>query len=151
MEVLTWIAINWINLSQTAGILGGLLFTGLQLRQTNRIERVRFHFDLAENHANIWREIFDNPNLVRLLDSEVDLDNYPVTDHEAVFVRLLIHHLDCSLEAMSQGLLDKPAGLENDVRMFFDLPIPRIVFEESRSLIARRVILLIETVLRNCP
>jgi len=151
MEVLDWIVNNWINLSQTAGILGGLLFTGLQLRQTNRIERVRFHFDLAENHANIWKEIFDNPNLVRLLEPDVDLANYPVTEQEAVFVRLLIHHLDCSLEAMNAGLLDRPRGLERDVVEFFRLPVPLEAWSRLRDLQSETVVKFLDTCFKLRP
>jgi hypothetical protein len=140
-----WFVANWFILMQTLGVFGGLVFTGISLRQTMRAERVKFHFDLSENHANIWREIFDNPNLTRLLAPGVDLDLDPITRHEEVFVRLLIQHLGCSLEAWSEGLIEKPVGVETDINEFFSLPIPKLAWKSFRKFQSPRLVNLVES------
>lgn len=139
-----WIADNWFSIIQTLGVVGGLLFTGLSLRQGILTERVKFQFDLSENHANIWREIFDNPNLARLLDPNADMEIFPITRQEEVFVKLLIHHLGCAHEAWSHGLIEKPSGVDDDIRRFFNLPIPKFAWNRLRQFQSSKLVHFIE-------
>jgi hypothetical protein len=69
-----------------------------------------------------------------VLEADVDLEREPINEAERLFVRFLILHLASSFEAGKRGLYPSEARLSEDVRDFFDRPIPRAVWEELRPL-----------------
>ena len=119
-------------LFQSAGITVGLLFTALAFRQNAEVERVKLLFELKEHHASMWRELFDEPKLARVLDPAADLETDPLSAREEVFLGLLILHLACAFESIQADLLS-PSGVEEAIRDFFSLPLPWAIWEKGRG------------------
>jgi hypothetical protein len=51
---------------------------------------------------------------------------------EELFVNFLILLLNASFHAMKNGVLTASEGLRKDVRRFFSLPLPRVVWEKMK-------------------
>jgi hypothetical protein len=89
---------------------------------------------VTRQHREIWSQLFDRPELARLLDEKADARRTSPTLEEELFISLLILHLNSAYRAIAQGLLLKPDGLKRDIQFFFGLPIPRRIWEEARWL-----------------
>ena len=133
MGFLQWVAQNWFSLFESAGIIGGLLFTAVTLQVDARARRIGNLIAITQHHHDIWTHLFTRPELARVLDKAVNLNSAPVTDQEELFVNLLILHLNSAYQAMQTGMFVKPEGLQRDIQMFFSLPIPRSVWEAAKS------------------
>jgi hypothetical protein len=79
----------------------------------------------------------ERPELARVLEKEVNLEERPVSVIEERFVHLLITHLAVTYAASQNGVLTSLDGLEEDVRSFFALPIPAQVWRWSRRFQAK--------------
>ena len=134
ISLLNWTGEHWFDLLQTAGIVGGLLFTGIAFRTDTKARRLESLFTITKSHREIWSEIYERPELNRIQDSKADLSAKPVTNEERLFVNFLILHLNNSYQAIRDGLYHRPEGLSDDIRGFFSLPIPRAVWDKSRAL-----------------
>ena len=62
----------------------------------------------------------------------MDLKKQPVSDEESLFVKTLILHLDTVRRTMAAGIFAEIQGLQNDIRDFFTLPIPKAVWEKIK-------------------
>jgi len=134
MLLLNWISGHWFDLFQTAGIVASILFTGISFRTDIKARRLDSLFTITKHHREIWSEIYERPELSRILDPKADLIAQPVTDEERLFVNFLILHLNNSYQAIRDGLYRTPEGLSDDIKSFFALPIARIVWNKSRGL-----------------
>src|SRR5690348_14832932 len=94
MGILLWIAEYWFELLQTVGIIGGLIFTAYTVRRDSKEREISNLFAIKQQHGDLWRELYDRPKFFRVLKKDIDLNAAPVTDEEALFVKLLILHLD---------------------------------------------------------
>jgi hypothetical protein len=130
---LPWLSQNWFALLQSAGIIGSLLFTGITLRDDVRSRRVGNLIAITGQHREIWGYLYSRPELTRVLDATTDLKRVPISEEEELFVTLLILHLNSSYQAMKSGMLVKPEGLHRDIRTFFSLPIPRLVWNKAKA------------------
>ena len=133
MGLLQWVAQNWFALFESAGITGGLLFTAVTLRADAQARRIGNLIAITQHHEEIWTHLFTHPELARVLDKAVNLKSAPVTNEEELFVNLLIMHLNSAYHAMQTGMFMKPEGLQRDIQMFFSLPIPFSVWEQSKA------------------
>lgn len=129
-----WLNQNWFILLQSAGIIGGLLFTAFAMRSDEKTRRIGNDLLVTQNHRDIWKEVFRKPDLLRVLDEEVNLNDKPVRREEEIFVNLVILHLNSVFHAMKDKLVLKPEGLQKDVGSFFTLPIPKAVWNEMKLL-----------------
>lgn len=129
-----YIVQNWFDLLQSAVILAGLLFTALSYRKDTKSRDLENFFRINEAHRNIWTEVYKRPELDRVLSSKPDLEKEKMTDEEAIFVNLLILHLNATFRAMRSGLYTTNQGIEEDIRWFFSLPIPRLVWQLSKEI-----------------
>lgn len=134
VEVLNWISQNWFASLNASAVVGSLLFTAVSLRAQRRTNRVANLLTLTANHRDIWVRLFERPNLRRVLQRDVDLDEVPLEWDEALLVRLIIVHLHSVYRAISEDLLLKPQGLRRDVWWLFSLPIPCLVWEKTKVL-----------------
>lgn len=134
MGVFDWLGQNWFTLLQSAGIIGGLLFTAVSLRDDVKARRVSNLIAITHHHREIWTQLYQRPELARVLDAKIDVKRNPVRDEEELFVNLLTLHLSSVHHAMSQGLFIKLEGLRKDMDWFFALPIPKAVWERNRAL-----------------
>jgi hypothetical protein len=133
MILTSWLALHWFDLLQTVGIVGGLFFTGWSLHLDTQTQLAANLLTLTVQHRDIWKMLFDEPKLARILEAKLDLSKNPVTDDEARFVGFLILHLNASYQAIKAGVLMKAEGLTADIQEFFALPIPKAVWEKMRK------------------
>lgn len=129
-----WLSENWFTLLETGSIVGSLLFTAFSMRADTKTRRITNALAITQNHREIWAEVFDKPELSRVLDVTVDLDEMPLRREEQIFVNFVILHLNSVFDAMKHKLIIKPEGLHRDVGRFFTLPIPRAVWKKMKSL-----------------
>lgn len=127
-----WIAYHWSELLQNAGIIGGLVFTAISLRRDSKARHVANLLKVTESHRQIWSKLYERPELGRVLDPAADLDQEPVSEHEELFVSLLVLHLSSAQEAIKQGMFTTPEGLSIDIKRFLSKPIPRAVWERNK-------------------
>ena len=132
MEAWVWIQSNWFTLLQSAGIIAGLVFTGVSVRAEAKSRRVTNLLIITQNHREIWSELYARPELSRVLDEHVDLERQSITQDEKLFVRFLVLHLSGAHRAIQQDMFMSPEGLACDVRTFFALPIPRELWKKLR-------------------
>jgi hypothetical protein len=130
--ILKWIEANWFSLVQTIGIAASLCFTSRSLLVDTRIRKVSNLLHITEQHRSIWMEALGNPKLLRILDAGADIAHKPVSLQERIFVNFIILHLSALLVAIDSGVLLKPAGLDEDLRELFSLPIPNKVWHDTR-------------------
>lgn len=121
---MAWLAKHWLDLVQTTGIIGGLFFTGWSARREGRAQKASSLLKLTEQHRDLWRELFSNPSLSRVLNPDADTSSEGLSEQETLFVTLLILHLNTAYSAIRAGVLDEPEGLTPDIAGFFSLPIP---------------------------
>jgi len=132
MESLSWITAHWFDLLQTAGIVGGLVFTGVIARRDERARAIGNAIAIKQQYREIWQELYDRPKLFRILKADVDLKSNPLTDEEELFVTQLILHLDTVFRAKQAGVFVEIGGLRKDVANFLSLPIPRQVWTKLK-------------------
>lgn len=134
MGIFSWVEENWFLLLQSAGIIGGLLFTASSLRSETKTRRVSNLLAITESHRKIWMEFYRRPELKRVLDERADVGQLEISREEEIFVNFAIFHLNSVFYARESGLVVKLEGLRCDIRWFFSLPIPRMIWEKTKIL-----------------
>lgn len=132
MALFTWLTNHWLDLLQTLGIVGGLLFTGWSLHLDTKVHKTDNLLKLTEQHRDLWMTLFTNPEFARVLETAIDLKRQPPSNEETQIVSLLILHLNSSFHAIKAGMLDEPEGLGPDIRGFFTRPIPEMIWEQVK-------------------
>ena len=122
-----WLGANWFTLIQTAGVVGGLLYSAAALRMDTRVRRTEVILSLTEAHRDIWERLVEQPSLNRVLDAEANVHAQPPTPAERRFVQLVILHLATVRQAVKEKAYDPSPGMDEDIREFLTLPIPRTV------------------------
>jgi hypothetical protein len=133
MSFIHWLAANGMELLQAVGIVAGLGFTTAAFLKDDASRRISNLLTIIKSHRDIWSEVYNRPELSRVLKRTADLQRHPVTDEEARFVTFLLHHLGTSYRALREGMFSTRQALDRDIRWFLNLPIPRQVWEESRE------------------
>ena len=144
-----WISENWFNLLSALGIISSLLFTAVSLRSETKTRRISNLLSLTQNHRELWAEMFHRTGLERVLDSSADISLKAITLDEQFYVTTAIHHLNSAFQAIRTGLVIKPEGLRQDIRVFFSLPIPKAVWEKLRGLQDQEFVEFVENCLRQ--
>jgi len=108
------------------------VFTAHTIRKDERARKIGNLIAVNQQYSDIWREIYDRPELARVLGKDADLKKQPVSDQEQFFVKMLIQHLQTVHWAMKMGVFVRIQGLQKDVREFFALPIPKAVWENIK-------------------
>lgn len=132
MGWLHWVSHNWHSIVSDVGIIGALLFAALEMREETKARRTSNILAVTTNHREIWKTMLENPDLERVLRSDVDLDKRPVTSREKVFVTSIILHLASVYLAQKVDLVLIEKGLREDVGIFFSHPIPAKVWATAR-------------------
>lgn len=123
-----WLRDHWFPLLQSLGVIGGLLFTGWNIRAANKARRLSTLLEVAKSHRDIWGKAFGNPSMQRVLASDRDLLFEPMSQDERVFATLMIIHLSCLFEARKSKSMLPLEHLEDDMRDFMEMPVPRAVW-----------------------
>jgi hypothetical protein len=147
MEVYQWVIQHWLDLLQSVGIIGGLVFTAHSLRINSKVRRVSNLLTITEHHRAIWTPLFERPELARVIDPTADVRKRPVTNAEELFVLLAVLHLGGAHEAAKEGLVAAPDGLQKDFRRFFSWPIPKEVWKRIKPFQDAELFRLIESCL----
>lgn len=134
MGFLHWVSTNLQLIITDIGIIGGLLFTGFQMRSEAKTRRVANLLTVTANHREIWHSIFSNPHLTRVLDRNASLKVKAATESEEIFVITVILHLASVYAAQKDNLIIKEDGLRRDVQDFLSRPIPEAVWEKMKIL-----------------
>ena len=144
MEIIHWFTNHGESLLQSAGIIGGLVFTGISLRSEAKARRISNLIALTQQHRDIWKQLYEQPELARVLNPSVDLKTDPVRREERLLVRFLILYLGAVYKATEFDELLRPDGMQKDVREFFALPIPTAVWQELKKFQDENLVLFIE-------
>jgi hypothetical protein len=132
-DVSAWLFNNWFALLQGVGIVAGLLFTGISLRREAASRRLNAMLTLTAQHRDLWNEVHRRPELGRILSDSVDLVGHPITLAEEEFLNIVFVHFSTGWElSVRHGLISRDAFGE-DVRRFFQLPIPKVVWERTKG------------------
>jgi len=147
MGIWGWISQNWFSIFSTIGIIGGLWFTGISLRSEAKTRRIANLLTLTQNQRELWEVFYQNVQLTRILDPSADIASLPVNHGEEVYTSALIQHLSSAYRAMQSDLTIKPEGLRRDVHEFFQLPIPKSVWERIKPFQDKDFVVFVESCL----
>jgi hypothetical protein len=128
----SWFSQPWVELFQTVGIVGSLLFAAYTTRKDEQARRIGNSIAISEQYRQIWKEVYQYPELSRVLIKEIDFEKEPISGREELFVTMLILHLSTVYRAMKNGEFVKLEGLQRDVKEFFSLPIPKEVWGKMK-------------------
>jgi len=130
---LPWIMEHWAGIVENAGVIGGLLFTGLAFRIDARVRRAETLIEITKQHRELWLYFAEKPELSELFDPKRNLVARPLANEEVHFVNLLLNHLRATFYARSAGIYVQPEGLADDISGLFSLPAPRAAWEGLRK------------------
>ena len=130
----SWLSEHWLDLIQSGGIVASLLLAAHTVRKDERARRIGNSIAISEQYQQIWKEIYEHPELTRVLNEQDDLEAKPVSPQEEMLVNMLILHLGTVYRAMKEGMFVELEGLQKDIRRFFALPIPKAVWIKTKLL-----------------
>ena len=130
----SWFSGHWFDLFQSGGIVASLLFAAHTVRRDERARRISNSIAISEQYQQIWKEVYEHPELARVLDTQADLVKDPVSTQEEMLVNMLILHLGTVYRAMKEGMFVELEGLQKDIRRFFASPIPKAVWIKTKLL-----------------
>ncbi len=145
MGIFSWFVQNWTV--ESVGIIGGLFVSAYAAFKDERARRIGNLIAIKEENRKIWREAFEKPALFRVLKSDPDLKNGPISEEEFLFVKQLILHLDTVYRAMRAGMFVRLSGMRADIKGFLSLPIPYGVWEKLKPFQDANFVNFIETCL----
>jgi len=130
----TWLGQHWFDLLQSTGIVGGLLVAAYAAWKDEQARKVGNLIALNEQYRQIWKELYDRPQLARVLQKDADIGAQPISNEERLFVNLIIMHVHAVWRASKERLFVTVEGLQQDVGGFFSLPIPKAVWAQMKGL-----------------
>ena len=142
MGVTNWVTDHWFDFFQTVGIIASFLVAAYATWKDERARRIGNSIAINDQYRNIWKAIYEHPELARVLDVEADAKDISIG--EELFVTTLISHLSTVFRAMKHGEFVTLEGLQQDVRGFFELPIPKAVWKKFKSLQDRKFVAFVE-------
>lgn len=130
--LLIWLRENWFLLLQTLGIVGGLIFTSISIRQSTKARKASDLLTLTREHRELWNEIYSRQELARILRTDVDLVALPIKTDEEHFLNEVIVHFQMGWHLATKSSFLTLDAMRADVKNFFNLPIPRKVWQETK-------------------
>jgi hypothetical protein len=131
--LLLWLENNWFPFLQTVGIVGGLVFTAVTVRQSTRARRASDLLALTDQHRELWNEVYTRAGLERIFATEADLVGKPINVTEERFLNEVIIHFQMGWQLASVGSLLTLDAMKADVRAFFALPLPGKVWQTTKA------------------
>ena len=132
-SLLPWLDANWFSLFQSLGIGASLLFTAITLRRDIKSERVNQYLSLAGQHQQFWSQIHMRKRLRRVLESDRNLTEMPVSPEEQDFLEMAFVHFHTGWLLAREGSLTPLPLLSRDAGEFFGLPAPAFVWNLKRT------------------
>jgi hypothetical protein len=133
MEIINWLEIHWLELLQTIGLDGSLLFAGYAIYKDAQARRVGNAIAMAGQHRKLRSELLDHPELFRVLAANADIKATPISEAEAVYAGMKINHLSTVYQAINLGEFIELEGLQADAKALISLPIPKAVWEKMKA------------------
>jgi hypothetical protein len=127
MHKIITLLLAWL---EPVGIISGLVFSGIALRNDTKARRVENHIKIVDGYREIWSAILSDPKLERILWDNLDLNANPISAAEDRLVRFIFQNVLLAFEARSVGQLGDIGNLEKDVTEFISHPIPKTVWKE---------------------
>lgn len=149
VQLLDYIKENIVDLAQTVAIVFGLIISALELRNTFKVGKLNTYFQLTSSHREVWVEALKNPELNRVLQTDVDLVKAPITPEETRFVVLLTSHLSSTFIASKLGLFYVSKSSLSDIIEFFSLPIPSKVWSEIKRVQDPKFVKFVDNLIRQ--
>jgi|ERR1017187_4082021 hypothetical protein len=149
MVIGEWFLQNWFNLFSVVGVIGGLIFTAISVRSDTESRRITNLLTLTKNQRELLQVFYQKLELSRILDASADTESLPVNRGEKIYTSALIQHLASTFRAMKSDLTVKPEGLRRDVREFFALPIPKVVWQHMRNFHDSDFVIFVEKCLKE--
>jgi hypothetical protein len=145
----SWVDGNWFNVIQTVGIIGSLwLATGAANRDA-RAKEIENLLSLSEHHRELWQAIPQRKDLERVLQTDANVRLAPPTVAESEFLNLVIVHFQTGWWIARAGGMTTLKEMKVDVRGFFSLPLPRVVWEKTKALRNQRFVSFVQRALRS--
>lgn len=145
----SWLPHNLPELIGYIGVIGGLIFNGISVRDETKARRVSNLLMMTQNHREIWSEYARNQSLWRVLDPAANIITQKITPAEETFVLTVIQQVNSVYQTMKDGLTVKPEGIRRDVRDLFMLPIFKNVWSKMRQFQNEDFVTFIESCLKS--
>lgn len=131
---------HWFEIIQTVGILTGFLFsvaglayTAFEFRRQTKSILTSNRLQIVEGHRQLTLFRLSNPGLSRIKQTKVNLQTKPITDLEADWLGLKFLHFSACFYAIQNGQYEKPERLTDDIRDFFNLPLPAAAWNRAKA------------------
>jgi len=115
------------------GVISALLFNAYTVKRNTKTLQLTNLFQITQFHRSIWSITLDHPELNRVLDESLVYETLEISKDERLFANFLILHLNLSYQAIKTKSIINADGIEQDIKEFFSLPIPRKVWEETKA------------------
>jgi hypothetical protein len=123
---------RWFDFLQTASILAGFFTAAHTIRTDTKERKIANLFALTSAHREIWSRLYEEKELSRVLSESVNLQREPMTAEEEMFIHTLILHLRSAFKAREMGMQFDDDAVAADIRQFFNRPIPRAAWKQSK-------------------
>ncbi|WP_221274543.1 hypothetical protein [Thaumasiovibrio subtropicus] len=126
--------------AKTLGVIGSLLVSTIALllnffstlRSVSAQKTANFQ-EITKSHREIWKlTIDDYDKFKRVLQTDVNLLEEPVTYNEKRFIQLLLNHATSSFYFGKYSHMIEIEKISLDFNQFLSLPIPRKVWHDNR-------------------
>lgn len=144
----SWAGENWFNLIQTAGIMASVLLAAAAAHREAKAREIENLLTITDQHRNLWSEVQKRSDLLRILQQDVNVLTTPVTIAEEIFLNEVIVHFQLGWQLSKSGAIITLEDLKLDARGFFSLPLPRAVWEKTKSLRNKRFVRFVEKALK---
>lgn len=135
------------NTTQSVAIILTLLITLYQIRSSVKVNQFGARLSITASHREIWLYGMSDPEIIRVLQKDVDVEKNPITFKERMFVVLIINHMNMVYEAHRRGVLQIPSPNFRDVENFLSLPIPREVWRQVHKVHNKNFVSFIESII----
>ena len=139
---------NWFDLLQTVFIVIGFALSYTALRNDARASRVDQLLQLNQSYRDIWAKTYSHPELLRIRETEADLEKYPITEAEERMVKEVILHIYTIHVAVINNQLEGDE-IERDFTDYLQLPIPSTIWKRVKGYYPKRFASYIDNLLRN--
>lgn len=125
-----WLSVNWLSLFQSAGIVGGLIYSGRNYGQSAQARRIANILEVTRSHRDVWGRAIVAADLTRVLEiaPNPDLATQAVDYKERTFVTFVLLHLRAQFDARILFVAGQERETRMDIRDFLRLPIPAVVW-----------------------
>jgi hypothetical protein len=144
---LSWVQTNWSSAIGAAGIIGGLYFTAASFSHDAKAKEVANILTLGEQHRELWNEAHQREDLKRIFLTRVDAR--PVSVAEEEFLNIVFVHFETGWQMARAGTVLTCSVLARDIRAFFSLPLPRLVWEKTKSARNPRFVRFVERAMKR--